>query len=703
MLPGSNQQVEQTWVTAVRRSAGKETNYVNRLALSESAYLKQHATNPIDWYPWADSAFLRAETENKLILLSIGYASCHWCHVMEEESFSDIEVASVLNQSMVSIKVDREQQPDIDAYFTLVVETIKGESGWPMTLILLPDRTPVFAANYLGKDQLITTVTRLNKMWQEQPGAVKQNSALILEEINRRNTRRNTKNTSLDAPVADVAMQRLLEGLDPDYGGFGNGAKFPGELKLQFLLNRYKSTHEVALKQVLTRQLDTLMNGGMTDVVFGGVFRYTTDRQMSRPHFEKMLYNQALTVRLFADAANWLEEPAYKHHAESIVDFVNQSMRLPDGTYAAAIDADYKGVEGGYYLWSEDLYEGLEDGVSRVAFGDGLVYLYGTSETQTNDWRSEFRQKRPEPPRRIDNRLTAWNALWLSALLQLDELGDAEDLAKTIWENCWSKNQLYRMGGQTGFLDDYSYLSNAYWQLYLKTEDQIWKKRARLLDSRILDLFYFEGKISYRNRSADGVYDVGAFQDTELPSPLALALSGFSNHQTELRFIEAYENLIDMSLAAIGDRPESFLTLLGSTGKQGPASRLIVAKGHGMVSLQSMDDTGQWQLVFNLDENWHINASEVLDERMIPTQILKSDRILMVQYPQGDQIATEFSEQPLNVYSNRVVIEISAQLTLSELSLVVKYQACSNQVCLLPEQVDLIAYDFPEYRLHPKN
>jgi len=292
-LPGSDQLIEQRWIDSWQQTSKDEPKYFNRLVLSDSAYLKQHANNPIDWYPWSDTAFARATKENKLIVLSIGYASCHWCHVMEAESFSDLEVAIALNQSFVSIKVDREQLPDIDAYYTMVVETIKGESGWPMTVILTPDRKPVFAANYLGKTQLLTVLKRLDRFWREKPETLEENALLISGEIEQRKRQRLNRYSKPDVAWEIQAQNRLLASIDKIHGGFGKARKFPSELKLQFLLNAYKSDSTGDLKKTLIQQLNTTMNSGLSDLVFGGVFRYTTDRQMSRPHFEKMLYIQA--------------------------------------------------------------------------------------------------------------------------------------------------------------------------------------------------------------------------------------------------------------------------------------------------------------------------------------------------------------------------------------------------------------------------
>jgi uncharacterized protein YyaL (SSP411 family) len=692
VLPGSDQPIEQVWLNAWQQSSSEQASYVNRLILSDSAYLRQHADNPIDWYPWDDAAFFRANKENKLILISIGYASCHWCHVMEAESFSDAEVARVLNQALVSIKVDREQQPDIDAFFTMAVETINGDSGWPITMILLPDRTPVFAANYLSKEELITVVTRLNKFWQDQPDILKQNAALVAAEIEQRNKRHAKSSTKPETPWVDEAKQRLLASIDPVHGGFGQDTKFPSELKLQFLLNQYKESRDAGLKEVLIKQLNAQMNSGLSDVVYGGVFRYTTDRQMTRPHFEKMLYNQALTVSLYADAAIWLEIPAYKRYADSIIRFARQYMQLQDGTYAAAINADHEGQEGGYYLWPTEVIENLPRGLSKVPFGGGLYYLYRSTDVDQSSWRVDLHMYRNGPPEVIDNRITSWNALWVSALLNADETDEAESLAHTIWERAWSQNQLFRMGDQAGFLDDYSYLSSALWQLYLKTGDIEWKGKARMLDNRILDLFVQNGNISYRNKNQSGQYEIDVYQDKELPSSFAVTLNLFNNHQTELSFIETYEDLKAGASAAIGNRPEYYLTLIQATERNHAASEQIIAKGHGMVSLRSVEEPNQWQLVFNLDPGWHINASEVFDKRLLPTQVSGTENIRDIQYPQGSELSTDFSSDPLNVYSDSVLIGIATDKESPGLLLKVKLQACSNQVCLLPEEIQLAGH-----------
>jgi len=691
LLPGSMQPMEQAWFDRWQRTGSDEPEFINRLALSDSAYLIQHADNPIDWYPWTEAAFTSAEKENKLIFLSIGYASCHWCHVMESESFSDLTVAVALNQAFISIKVDKEQLPDIDAYFTLVVETIKGESGWPMTVVLTPDRKPVFAANYLGKDQLLAVLGRLDRYWQETPELLEENARLFASEIEQRSRKRSSSKIKPDVAWEVQVQNRLLASIDRVNGGFGRAYKFPDELKLQFLLNMYKSEQTEDLREALVQQLNTIMNSGLSDLVFGGVFRYTTDREITRPHFEKMLYNQALVVALFSDAANWLEKPVYRLYVDSIIRFVNQYMRLDDGGYAAAIDADHDGKEGAYYLWPASSLDDLPAGIAKVSFEDGF-YLYGSPvDLAKGSWQSRMRQSRTTAPRKIENRVTAWNALWMGALLQAGETAEAIRLAEVIWTSAWYQNQLYRMRGQPGFLDDYSYLSNAMWQLYLQTGAGEWKRRARLLDRKILDLFYRKGNLSYGNRKLKEQYTIDIYQDKELPSPLAAVLKSFRNHQTELEFIEAYESLKADAYAAIGNRPEYSLSLVQQSLAY-VVSDHIIAKGRGMISLRAVDNAGQWQLVLKLDPDWHVNASEVFDKNLIPMQVLSDDDILSIRFPAGNTLEAEFSDIPLNIYSEQAVVDITSALAAKQISLRVKLQACSSRVCLLPEELHLKAF-----------
>ena len=687
-LPGSNQPVEPAWAEAWPQTSQQPPQFINRLVLSDSAYLLQHAGNPIDWYPYADAAFDKAEQQNKLILLSIGYASCHWCHVMEAESFADLEVATELNKNFVAIKVDREQSPDVDAYYTMVVETIKGESGWPMTVVLTPDRRPVFAANYLSREQFLTVLDRLSASWQAAPQVLQSNADLISDEIKRRS---DIKSQAYIRPAVAweiTAQKSLLADTDKVNGGFGHENKFPDELKLQFLLNAYKTGENPRLKEELITQLDSFMSSGMNDIVFGGVFRYTTDSERTRPHFEKMLYNQALTVMLFEDAASWLNKPDYHLYASSIIEFVNRSMRLEDGSFAAAIDADHDGEEGAYYLWPARILQHLPQGVLKVAIGEGGYYVYGSSQdSDFNDWQKSMRQQRGVEPHRIDNRITAWNALWISALLAANRVDDASRLAGVLWASAWDDKRLGRMPGQAGFLDDYGYFSAALWQLYLKTAEPEWKHKARILDQALLDHFYRNGVLSYGG-DQDLQFAVDIYQDRELPSPVSMTLQALANHQTDVEYAEAFKTIKNSAFAQVGDSPEYYPTLVQMSFNY-PLPEKVFAKGHGLISLHLTGIANEWQLVINLDAEWHINANKVNDSSLVPLQINSETAGMTLHYPESFVWAADFSESPLNIFSDETVIRIQFPAALEDFQVQIQLQACSDRICLLPELINL--------------
>ncbi len=692
LLPGSQQPIEQAWIDARKKSNLNEGEFVNRLILSGSAYLRQHADNPIDWYSWSDANLAKAKAENKLIFLSIGYASCHWCHVMEDESFSQADVAFVLNSSFVSLKVDREEKPDIDAYFNFVVETIKAESGWPITVILLPDGKPVFAANYLSKEKLITVLERMAQLWEKQPQSVIANAKLIDKELVRRSQALTNTAATGDTNLLDLASQNLLGSIDSVHSGFGAANKFPSELKLQFLLNTYKSSPSDALKLTLMDQLNAFMYSGLNDVVFGGVFRYTTDRQMHRPHFEKMLYNQALTVILFTDAARWLEIPEYRRYADTVIAFVESTMQLPAGLYAAAIDAGHKGQEGGYYLWQPAEVSMLPSRLQRIHFNEKWVFIHGAMvASETRAWQESLILSRTDSPRVISNKITAWNALWLSALVSANKIDTATHLAEAVWKQAWSAGELFRIGTQLGYLDDYSYLAKAYWQLYKNSGDLIWKKRANQLEDTMLTKFYRENTLYYSSYTEKILLPQNLFQDTELPAPGAVAIELLGLQQTEVRYYQAYNRLKQAAFSGVGTQPEYFLSLLQATQLHYPEENKIFANGHGLAALTPAPGASEWHLQISLEDGWYINAASVFDDKLIPTRVINNPKIAKIHYPAGEKTTTEFSSQALNLYNGPVLIKLSTPSQPERLKLTVELQACKKTLCLLPERFELIA------------
>jgi uncharacterized protein YyaL (SSP411 family) len=605
---------------------------------------------------------------------------------MEQESFADPGLAALLNAHVLSIKVDREQRPDLDAWYSRVVETVQGETGWPITVLLTPAGQPLFAANYLTREQLATAVERYSGMWREQPSALERSAAALQDAVRTALPLQDIALLPADPAWITQARDRLLADVDASDGGFGSGPKFPDEVKWQFLLDAWKADRDPQLHRLLVAQLDALMASALADPVFGGVFRYTTDRQRSRPHFEKMLYNQALMVSLYSDAARWLQRPQYREFADTIIRFVNATLRLPDGGFASAVDADHGGVEGAYYLWPQAAVADLPAGLIAVPFADDQWLVHGKPATDAGrQWLSQLAATRREPPRVTGNEITAWNALWIRALLDAGQTQAAIALAAHTWARAWDGAQLLRMGGQAGFLDDHAYLSDALWRLYLETGEVTWKTRAGQLDRAMARDFIDSQGLGYRQSDPDGVGGIRPDQDSEWPSPVAAALLALTRHPADADFAAASASTRVRVHAALAQAPERHLSLLQALWPPSAAAA-VIAQGHGMVALRPGENGGDWLLELHLDEGWHVNANSVPDKYLVPTRVEAAADTVVASYPPGSPLQTGFSETALNVYSGGVTIVLRGVPLEQPLEVLLQTQACNERVCLLPEQ-----------------
>jgi uncharacterized protein YyaL (SSP411 family) len=335
--------------------------YTNRLYLEASPYLRQHAHNPVNWYPWGDEAFDAARQLHRPVFLSIGYSTCHWCHVMEEESFEDVEVARYLNENYVAIKVDREERPDVDAIYMNAVQMLTGGGGWPMSVATTPDRKPFFGGTYFPRDSFLSLLQRLRKAYDSEPDRV----ANAAEEI----TRRIQQNLSEVAPMGSPDASALSQAadyyrsrLDGQWGGLRGRMKFPSSLPIRFLLRLYRRTGQEDLLRMATLTLDRMAAGGMHDQVGGGFHRYSTDPQWLVPHFEKMLYDNALLAMAYLEAYQVTEERRYADVAREILRYVERDMTSPEGAFYSATDADSpapsgRREEGWFFTWTPDEME----------------------------------------------------------------------------------------------------------------------------------------------------------------------------------------------------------------------------------------------------------------------------------------------------------------------------------------------------------
>jgi uncharacterized protein YyaL (SSP411 family) len=484
---------------------------VNRLAAETSPYLLQHADNPVDWYAWGDEAFARAKAEDKPILLSVGYSACHWCHVMERESFEDDATARLMNEQFVCVKVDREERPDVDAVYMEAVVALTGHGGWPMTVFLTPAGEPFYGGTYYppeprhGIPSFSQVLTAIADVWRERRETVTTQANAITEEL-RRGARIVPSNEPLTSGFLTSAVSSLRAQFDPVWGGFGGAPKFPPASVLEFLLRRGE-------REMTERTLDSMALGGMYDVVGGGFHRYSVDRKWLVPHFEKMLYDNALLVSAYLHGWLVLRSDRYRDVAERTVDYMLRELRLPDGGFASAQDADTNGVEGLTFTWSKD------DPVPSELlqpFEDGRYVLRGGLDDDTRARLFALRERRPKPLR-DDKVIAAWNGLALAALAEAgrrlgrpDVLATAVDLGEFVLGPMSADDgRLFRTwrdgrAHTTGFLEDYADVANGLYELHVATGEVRWLREARRLASLAVELFADEANGGFFHTPADG-------------------------------------------------------------------------------------------------------------------------------------------------------------------------------------------------------
>src|SRR3954453_19734635 len=475
------------------RRSQRRAEAVNRLSTETSPYLLQHAENPVDWYPWGDEALTRAREEDKPILLSVGYSACHWCHVMAHESFEDEATAAVLNESFVCVKVDREERPDVDSIYMDAVVSLTGHGGWPMTVFLTPGGEPFFGGTYFPPEprhglpsfrQLLVAVA---DAWRDRRGEVERDATLIAEGLRRA---ADPSREPLTATLLVDAERGLRRVFDPVWGGFGNAPKFPPASTLEFLLRRNEL-------ELVTKTLDAMALGGMYDLVGGGFHRYSVDREWLIPHFEKMLYDNALLVPAYLHAWVITGNVRYRDVVEETCAYMRRELRLEDGGFASAQDADTDGVEGLTYTWTED------DDVPRELlqpFEHGRFVVRADLDEETRAILFAEREQRPKPLRE-DKVVASWNGLAIAALAEAGrrlERRDLVDAARRCAEFLlWplsAEGRLHRTwrGGEArhgGVLDDYADVANGLYELHVATGELRCLQEARRLTLLAVELF----------------------------------------------------------------------------------------------------------------------------------------------------------------------------------------------------------------------
>ncbi|KXK31903.1 MAG: hypothetical protein UZ01_00692 [Candidatus Brocadia sinica] len=510
----------------------------NRLISEKSPYLQQHAYNPVDWYPWGEEAFQKAVKENKPIFLSIGYSTCHWCHVMEYESFEDEEVARILNENFVSIKVDREERPDLDNIYMAVCQAMTGSGGWPLNLFLTPEKKPFFAGTYFPKTErfgnpgFIAILQKISSLWQTNKESVIASSEQITKVL--QSMAFTTPGEILTKETLKHAYEQLRDTFDTIYGGFGSSPKFPTPHNYTFLLRWWKRSNDPTALEMVEKTLERMGRGGMYDQLGGGFHRYSTDEYWLVPHFEKMLYDQALTAIAYTETYQATGKPYYADIVRGIFMYVLRDMTSPEGGFYSAEDADSEGVEGKFYVWTPDeviKILGERDGkifcdyydVSRegnfeeknILHVDKPLDAFAKLEgIQTEELQELLRTAREKlfaerqkriHPHKDDKILTSWNGLMIAALARGAQALHAPEYAQAaVRATDFILNALHRKDGTLlrryrsgeaaipGYLDDYAYFVWGLIDLYEATFETKYLKTALELNKQMIENFWDE-------------------------------------------------------------------------------------------------------------------------------------------------------------------------------------------------------------------
>ncbi len=518
----------------------------NRLASEHSPYLRQHATNPVDWYPWGDEALARARAEDKPILLSVGYSACHWCHVMAHESFEDPAIAKVMNERFINIKVDREERPDLDQIYQGVVQLMRQGGGWPLTVFLTPDLRPFYGGTYFppqdkyGRPGFPRLLEALHDAWVNERDKVLQQADTFREGLGELAT------YGLDAPPAALAVEdmvrmgeRMLRHVDPVNGGFGGAPKFPNPMDVAFLLRAWRRGGPAPLKDAVMRTLERMALGGIYDQLGGGFHRYSVDERWLVPHFEKMLYDNAQLLHLYAEAEQVEPRPLWRKVVEETVEYVRREMTDAGGGFYAAQDADSEGEEGKFFVWRPDevkaaltreqaelierhfritLQGNFEHGATvlevvvpaaQLAQERGLpVEAVERELTAARRALFEARERRVKPGR-DDKLLAGWNGLMIRGLALASRVFERPEWARLaagaadfVLSRMWNGTRLVRSyeekGGRIdGFLEDYGDLAAGLTALYQATFDAKYLEAAAALVRRAVELFWDEEKQAY--------------------------------------------------------------------------------------------------------------------------------------------------------------------------------------------------------------
>lgn len=712
------------------------------LAGSASPYLLQHLDNPVVWYPWGPEALDKAKAGNRLIMVSVGYASCHWCHVMEEESFMNEEIAGLLNRDFISIKIDRESRPDLDEQFMTVTQMMTGGGGWPNTVFLTPDGDPIYATTYLPPEDFRSLIASVQEAWASDPKGVVAEAVNVTRVVSGYLTQK----AGAQDITPDMTAQFVAEvgnRLDPFNGGYGDAPKFPRETLFLYLLDYAQRAGDRSALAAVTEMLDGMIRGGIHDHVGGGFHRYAVDPEWHVPHFEKMLYTQALTGQLLVRAWAVTGKERYRRTAERLYDYVLRELRDPDGGFYSAQDADSydaegEKVEGSFYTWTPEQLAGLGDEAALISdvfqvteSGDleGASVLNlpaNTSEIAADkgldpadldrrlgaalDKMLEMRTARPAPL--IDRKVVvSWNAMMIRSLAEAgyrmdrpDYYEAAEAAAQFIRQTVHGSGGLKRVSFEGNSdvpaqLADYAGLGLAYLALHDFAPDaadrQRWLVAARELADEIGNRFGAAAEGFNMTQSAEGLTRIVPLNDVEIPSGNALALSLFTGLAQRSPALELEQQAYSLASAVSGHAVANPIQrghlLKALEDLQWGETGNLRHVGGGTVRVELRETGPAGEVVFDIDiaDGWHVNAHKPLDDFAIPTAVVAPNLgKLEVSYPEPVVKTLSFKGGDLALLEGQ--FDIAARLPQADTNpsarrVLLTLQACSDQICLAPQ------------------
>ncbi len=719
--------------------------YTNRLMLEASPYLLQHAHNPVDWHPWGEEAFAKAKRENKPIFLSSGYSTCHWCHVMEEQSFEDPEIAKVLNLGFVPVKLDREQRPDVDSVYMHAVQLLTGRGGWPLSAFLTPDGKPFFGGTYFPPELFKQLLEQIADVWQRRRPEIEAQADRVTETVARMNA--TGQGGSVDAGSAKLAIREILARFDPRCGGFGTAPKFPNEPWLLLLIDELWRSYDSNVLEAVACTLDALARGGIYDQIGGGFHRYAVDAGWQVPHFEKMLYNQAQLGRVYTQAYLLTGNGFFARAARQTFDYVLGEMTSPEGGFYAATDADSEGEEGKFFVWTPvEIRAVLSDKEAELAIrvfglteqgnfeGRNVLHLpvpleeFARRQGMTSEalWErlDRIRQKlyaaRAErvPPLRDDKIITAWNGMMITALAEASRFlhapcygKAAQKAAEFLWQRHRRHGHLIRASlagraGGDGLQEDYAFLAEAFLALYDTGLGEEWLCRAQGLTDTLVAEFWDEAQGEFcMNRDAKDLplrpKDAWDGAQPSGNSAAARVLARLSRRTPNPLYASRLAALKTALADSVQRGPSglAYFLLAVREFEQGEAGSLQYA-AQGAVRIEAKRCQEKLEVTLYLGEGWCVHGPEagqdLLPMRLTLAEPARGWQLGQVVYPAPTQVTLPAFSQPLALYLHQVVLEAPiVQVGKGPIPLKLELQACAEDRCLAPETVGLHVPEAP--------